>query len=255
MTLRIGMYDSGVGGLTVLAAFVRQMPYHDYIYFGDTRNAPYGDRSPEEIRQLSAAAIRRLEPHRLDALVVACNTSASVAVDTIGRLCSNLPFFTLVSASARAVREIGATRIGLLATRRTVEAGVFEREIRSACPQADVLAIPAPALVPLIERGYRDRRIYEPALNEYLVPLKTWGADAVILGCTHYPLIRDYIQEWLPESVLIDPADWLARDLRKRWPEPPPGKTGSISLSASGDREVLCSFWKMVEPKSIDLVF
>lgn len=245
------MYDSGVGGLTVLAAFVRQMPQHDYIYFGDTLHAPYGDRSPEEIRKFSLEAVRQLLRYGIDGLVVACNTSASVASETLRDHFPSLPIFTLADASGAAVQASGAKKIGLLATQRTVEAGVFEARIRAACPSAEVVAVAAPALVPLIERGLRERDVYEPVLQRYLSPLAAWGADVLILGCTHYPLIREHIQRWLPDTVLIDPAEWLAQDVCTRMGTSSRTR-GSVLLLASGNDAVMRDFWKMVAPPGAD---
>ncbi|MDI3257823.1 MAG: glutamate racemase [Kyrpidia sp.] len=246
--MRIGMYDSGVGGLTVLAAFMRHMPEHDYLYFGDTLHAPYGDRPPEEICALSLDAVRRLVDRGIDALVVACNTSASVALGTILDHYSDLPILTLTDAVGEAVQHLSVQKIALLATRRTVAAGVFEARIRAARPDAQVRSVAAPALVPLIERGVKERASYGPFLRRYLNPLAAWGAEALVLGCTHYPLIGHHIQTWLPDTLLIDPADHLANMVNARLGTVPAQGPGSVTLLASGEEKVLRQFWNAVAP-------
>ncbi|WP_157935449.1 glutamate racemase [Kyrpidia spormannii] len=245
--MRIGMYDSGVGGLTVLAAFVRHMPEHDYVYFGDTLHAPYGDRTAEEVRALSLAAVKQLVARDIDLLVVACNTSASVAVDTLVDHYPDLPVLTLLDAVGPAVQHFPGRKIALLATRRTVEAGVFEARLRSARPDAAVRSVAAPALVPLIERGVKDPAVYGPFLDSYLKPLATWGAEVLVLGCTHYPLIANQIQSRVPHTLLIDPANHLARHVAEKQDAfPASSSSGSVTLLASGDATVLDAFWKSV---------
>jgi len=241
------MYDSGVGGLTVLAAFVRRMPEHHYVYFGDTLHAPYGDRSAEEVRALSLAAVEQLVTRDIDLLVVACNTSASVALDALVDHYPDLPVLTLLDAVGPAVQHIPGRKIALLATRRTVDAGIFEARLRAARPDAAVKSVAAPALVPLIERGIRDPQVYRPFLDRYLGPLAAWGAETLVLGCTHYPLITDLIQHRLPGALLVDPATQLARQVaERRHPSAAPSSCGSVTLLASGDTTVLDAFWKSV---------
>jgi glutamate racemase len=246
--MKIGMFDSGVGGLTVLSALQRLMPEHDYIYFGDTANAPYGDRTPEEIRRLSEHAIRRLNPEGLDLLVVACNTSASTALTHLRNVFPGLPTFTLIAAGAEEAASRSRGKVGIIATRRTIESASFVRQLETIAPEMEVRGVATPELVPLIERGVTDRARYEPYFERYLAPLSQWGMDTLILGCTHYPLILTVIQSYIPSVTIVDPAVSLAVSLhRKLPPQTRPSATGTVRFMASGPEDMLHHYWNKLQ--------
>ncbi len=207
-TRPIGLFDSGVGGLTAVRALTRAVPFESFVYLGDTANAPYGDRTPEALRDLSRQNIRFLRGRDVKAVLVACNTSTANAMDAMLAACPDIPVVGVIApAAAAAVSATQTGRIAVLATAATVRSGAYERAIRELMPPARVTMVPCPKLVPLIEAGRTDPADPDlaAAVAEYAGPVLAAEADTVILGCTHYPLVRVAIQKALgPDVALID---------------------------------------------------
>ncbi len=207
-TRPIGIFDSGLGGLTAVRALVRTAPGESFVYLGDTKNAPYGDRSRDQIQALSRQNVRFLQGRGVKALLVACNTSTANAMDVMRAQAGTLPVAGVIEpAAAAAVAVTGTGRIGVLATAATVASGAYERAVRDLAPNARVTAVACPRLVPLVESGRTDPA--DPELTEaveaYCAPLLAAGVDTAVLGCTHYPLILPAIRRALgPEVALID---------------------------------------------------
>ncbi len=207
-TRPIGIFDSGLGGLTAVRALVREAPWESFVYLGDTANAPYGDKTRPELTALSGHNIRFLRSRDVKAVLVACNTSTANAMDAMVREAGGLPVVGVIRAAARAAAELaGSGRIAVMATAATVRSGAYERAIRELLPEAEVLAVACPELVPLVESGRTDPA--DPALGraaeEYAGPIRAFGADTVILGCTHYPIVREAIEAALgPGMALVD---------------------------------------------------
>jgi glutamate racemase len=206
----IGVFDSGVGGLTVLAEIRDRMPYEHIVYFGDTARVPYGVRDLTEVRWFAFEIIRYL----IDLVVIACNTATAAALMAAQRS-FEVPIVGVIEPGARAaVEETRNRRIGVLATEGTVTSGAYRRAVHNLDAGVEVYEQAAPRFVPLIERGIVDGPELEKVARGYLDPLKEEGVDAVILGCTHYPLISAPINRILgPEVRLISSAGQTALEV------------------------------------------
>ena len=204
----IGIFDSGLGGLTAVRALTAAAPWESFVYLGDTAHAPYGDRPAEQLRALSRQNVRFLRSRGVKALLVACNTSTANAMDVMLAENPDLPVLGVIEPAAEAAVSATETgRVGLLATAATVASGAYERAIRRLDPGVQVTASACPKLVPLVEAGRTDPDDGElaAAAEEYAAPLLAAGADTVILGCTHYPIIRAAIRRAVgPDVTRID---------------------------------------------------
>ena len=204
-TRPIGIFDSGLGGLTAVRALVKAAPWESFVYFGDTANAPYGDKSPAELAELSGHNIRLLLAQDVKAILVACNTSTSNAMVRQARGTPLIGVINAAAAEAAAATKTG--KLAVLATAATVRSGAYERAIREMLPEAEVTAVACPRLVPLIEGGHTDPADPElcGSVQEYAGPVRAAGADTVILGCTHYPIVKASIEAALgPGMALVD---------------------------------------------------
>lgn len=204
----IGLFDSGVGGLSAVRVLRLEAPQESFSYFGDTARVPYGDRTPEDIKVLSLQDARFLRSRGVKALVIACNTITANAMDELAADNPDIPVIGVIEpAAAEAVRVSPSGKIGIIATNATVNSGVYESAIRALRPNAVVTAQGCPKLVPLIETGHTQPTdgLLMPVLREYLAPLQAAGVDTVILGCTHYPLIAKATASILGgEVALVD---------------------------------------------------
>jgi glutamate racemase len=190
----IGVFDSGLGGLTVVAAIRRALPAEDIVYLGDTARVPYGTRSARTVLGYARGCARQLQQRGVKVLVIACNTVSAVALDVLG-VELDIPVIGVVVPGARAaVRASPGGRIGVLATASTIESGAYPRAIAAADSRAEAITQAAPLLVPLAEEGWTDGEVPALAARRYLEPLTRAGVDSVLLGCTHYPLLRAVIE-------------------------------------------------------------
>jgi glutamate racemase len=209
MNRPIGVFDSGLGGLTVVKAFLRHLPDEPIVYFGDTARVPYGTKSKETITRFSGEIIRFLKKYDVKMIVIACHTASALALDSVLPEFPGLPILGVVDPAARkAVKMSKTKRIGVIGTRSTISSGSFDRAIYGLEPDARVFSKACPLFVPLVEEGRRSGPIVDAVVREYIEPLAQEKIDALILGCTHYPILADRIREVLPEDVaLIDPAE------------------------------------------------
>lgn len=201
----IGVFDSGLGGLTVVKSIIEALPNENIVYFGDTGRVPYGNRSKETIIRYVKQDTELLVSHNVKAVVIACNTADSMARKEMTELYS-LPIIGVVApAGKKAAAVTKNKRVGVIATAATVASRAYEKVIAEAAPDVKVFAKACPLLVPLVEEGRVDRGdiVTETVLREYLEPLKNEGIDTLILGCTHYPLLFDIISDLLPGVELI----------------------------------------------------
>jgi glutamate racemase len=212
-TAPIGVFDSGIGGLTVVRELMRQLPHESIVYFGDTARVPYGPKSPDTVRRYSREITAFLRDRGVKAVVVACNTATAHALPTL-REESRFPVIGVVEPGARAA--VGATRegrIGVIGTLGTVNSGAYEKAIRALAPDARIVARPCPLFVPLVEEGWIDTEATRLIAREYLQPLVAAHVDTVVLGCTHYPLLKPLIGEIVGRGVrLIDSAEQTAAE-------------------------------------------
>ncbi len=217
---RIGIFDSGVGGLTVQRAILDALPFADTVYLGDTARVPYGTKSAETVTQYSLRNARILARHGIDLLVVACNTASAVALPAL-REELGVPVLGVVEPGARAAaRASRSGRIGVIGTQGTVASGAYQRAIAAARPDAQVVAKACPLFVPLAEEGWTDPadEIVRGIVRRYLAPVREAGVDALVLGCTHYPLLKAAIAAELPGVALVDSAEAIAAEVRERVP-------------------------------------
>ncbi len=213
---RIGIFDSGVGGLTVQRALLDAVPAADTLYLGDTARVPYGTKSAETVTQYSLRNARFLARHGIDLLVVACNTASAVALPAL-RAELDVPVLGVVEPGARvAVRASRTGRIGVIGTQGTVASGAYQAAIRRERPAAEVSARACPLFVPLAEEGWTDPgdEVVRATVRRYLAPIREAGVDTLVLGCTHYPLLEAAIARELPGVVLVDSARAVAAEVR-----------------------------------------
>jgi len=201
----IGLFDSGLGGLTVLARVRARLPSVDVIFFADQANVPYGDRTHAELLRLLRANLARFDRYGVEAVVMACNTSCAIA-ERYGWPSSRSPVVDLIESAATAVQRGGFGRVGVVATAATVGAGSYGRTLRSRVREIDVVEVPAPALVPLVEAGTTTGEDARAAVAEVCSHLPL-DLDALVYGCTHYPMLEPHFRAMLGSGVaLIDPA-------------------------------------------------
>jgi len=203
----IGVFDSGVGGLTVVRALMDVLPHADFLYFGDTARTPYGNKSRETIVRYAFENTRLLVDHGATRVVVACNSAASAAQQDI-QARFDLPVFDVIGpAVSAAVSASPGGAIGVIGTRATIGTGIYERRIQALRPNARVVSQACPLLVPLVEEGWLDKPETARIVRKYLHPLRVRQIDTLILGCTHYPLLRPVIQRKIGRRVrIIDSA-------------------------------------------------
>ena len=217
----LGVFDSGIGGLTVVRHLLKLLPERRIVYFGDTARVPYGAKSDATVRRFGEEAVKFLSHYDVDAIVVACNTVSAVALRPLQREFRTLPITGVIEPGAEAaVRETRNGRIGVIGTRATVGSGAYEHAIHAAARRAGtrvrVDAIACPLLVPLAEEGMENSRAAREVLGEYLAPLQRRGIDTLILGCTHYPPFRRALRGVLGSRVkLVDSGEATARQFAR----------------------------------------
>lgn len=211
----IGIFDSGVGGLTVAEKVFRLLPRERVVYFGDTARVPYGNKSLAALRVFASEDAAFLMQHDVKAIVVACNTIAAVALEYL-RERFPVPIFGVVCAGARRAVEVTRTkRIGVIGTRVTIHSGAFVRAIKARMPDAVVHSVACPLFVPLIEEGWTDHPVADAVIAEYLGGLRTRDIDTLVLGCSHYPLLAPAIARYLgPAVTLVEAGEVSVLELR-----------------------------------------
>lgn len=211
----VGIFDSGIGGLTVASAVRKLLPNESIYYIGDTARVPYGGKSAATVQRYSAEIAAILANAGCKAIVVACNTASAVALDPL-RNALTLPVLGVINPGARAA--VAATRnghIGVIGTRGTIKSGAYEHAIRALRRDVQVTSRACPLLVPLIEEGWLDSEVTERVIREYVQPLIDAQVDTLVLGCTHYPLLRRAVRRVVGDSVnLVDSAENCAHALR-----------------------------------------
>ena len=214
-TSPIGVFDSGVGGLTVAREIMRNLPNEDIVYFGDTARVPYGSKSKDNIIRYSRQIIHFLQTKGVKAIVIACNTASALALETVKDE-FDIPIIGVVEPGARAALAVTETKkIGVIGTEAMVRSAMYEKIIQGTRPEVSVLAKACPLFVPLVEEGFKKHHVTDEIIDYYLAPLKESDIDALILGCTHYPLLRSKIREYVGEKItLVNPAYETAMDLK-----------------------------------------
>ena len=201
----IGVFDSGVGGLTNVRALMERLPMENIVYFGDTARVPYGVKSRATIETFTAQIVEFLLQNDVKALVIACNTIAAVAGQKVRAMAGNMPVLDVITAGAEAALATTRTNhIGVMATSTTVNSNAYARAIHSRNPDVRVQSQACPLLVPLVEEGWLDHEVTRLTAREYLKPLLADDIDTLVLGCTHYPLLKPLLKAEAPGITLVD---------------------------------------------------
>ena len=211
----IGIFDSGVGGMTVARAIEKLLPQYRVVYFGDLARTPYGSKSAETIREYACQNTKFLLAHGAKIIVVACNSAASVASDLLLARFPIPVFEVITPAVERSAAMTRAGKIGVIGTRATVKSGVYERKLKAINPEFSVYSQACPLLVPLVEEGWGDRRETKMIIRRYLHPLRSEQVDTLVLGCTHYPVLKNLIQPRIGKRVqVIDSSEAVAASVQ-----------------------------------------
>lgn len=212
----IGIFDSGIGGLTVVKKIRELLPSESLIYIGDTARVPYGTRSPETIAKFSCEVASKLLEMDVKILVVACNTISSTCLPEIISL-SSVPVINVIEPTVEeAVAQTRSKVIAVIGTKATISSGIYKNQIQSLDPTIKVISRAAPLFVPLTEEGLFNHPVTKLMITEYLQPIKDSFADVLILGCTHYPLIREEVERFLGNTIqVVDSAVPTAKALKK----------------------------------------
>jgi len=213
----IGIFDSGLGGLTVVRELVKRLPNEDIVYFGDTGRIPYGTRSRETIIKYAEQDVKFLQQHNVKCVIAACGTVSTVLpTETYNKF--GVLYTGVVEPAVQAALRITSGKIGIIATEAAVRSGTYEREIYKTNEKTKVFSKGCPLFVSLVENGFtaRNNEIAVLTAREYLTPLKNQGIDTLIMGCTHFPILRDIIQDCIGDGVrLIDPGLETARHIEQ----------------------------------------
>ena len=212
----IGVFDSGIGGLTVVREIMRQIPNEKIVYFGDTARVPYGNKSKETVTRFSRQIVRFLETHDVKTIVVACNTASAYALDELEKEI-DIPIIGVVKPGAKVASETTVNgRIGVIATEATIGSRIYNQYIQQLKPDTTIWGKACPLFVPLVEEGLREDPVTDEIAKRYLSELIDLDIDTLILGCTHYPLIRSTIGKIMGDKVnLVNPAYETARELKE----------------------------------------
>ncbi|MBI4974884.1 MAG: glutamate racemase [Candidatus Omnitrophica bacterium] len=209
----IGIFDSGVGGLTVVSEIGKLLPREEIIYFGDTARVPYGTKSKETVTKFSVENIEFLMEHDVKMVVVACNTASSLSLNFLKR-CFRVPVIGVIEPGAKSAASVTRNnRIGVIGTHATISSGAYEKAVKKISSELRVFSQSCPLFVPLVEEGWLGEKVTLEVASIYLGSLKRKRIDTLILGCTHYPLLKDVIRKVMGGSiVLIDSARSVAEE-------------------------------------------
>ncbi len=207
----IGVFDSGVGGLTVVAALAQRLPRESILYLGDTARLPYGSKSEDTVTRYTRKNVEFLEQRGVKAVVVACNTASALALPNLEL---HLPTWGVIEPGAAKAATLTRGRIGVLATEATVRSDAYPRALRRLRPELEVLSRACPLFVPLVEEGWHDDEVAELVARRYLAPLLDAGVDTLVLGCTHYPLLAPVLARVAGADItLVDSAQAIAESV------------------------------------------
>ncbi len=212
----IGIFDSGVGGLTVASAIHKHLPQENFIYFGDSRHAPYGDKSKATIIEYSRRIVRFLVAQNCKAIVIACNSASATAYESLQKDYPELPILNVVDPTVEEISKQGASRVGIIATRATVRSSVYVKKLKALDPELSTVQRATPLLAPLVEEGFAGTEVSKGALAHYLAHSSLKSLSHLILGCTHYPLLSAEVEDYFGPGVkVMDSAHLVALALEE----------------------------------------
>ncbi len=210
----IGVFDSGVGGLSVLYELQKVMPNEKYIFFGDTKNVPYGEKTTEEIIELSKNIVSFLMEYNVKLCVIACNSISSTALSELEN-CYNVKFISIVKSGAKSIKDKKFKKVGVIATNKTIETNIYEREIKKIQHDIDVVNVATPELALIVEEGLVNTEISNKYIKRYSTVLQNENIDALILGCTHYPFLIEEIKINIEDITIVNPNLQCVLDVKK----------------------------------------
>lgn len=212
----IGIFDSGIGGLTVVREVTNLLPNEKLVYFGDTARVPYGSKSPRVVREFALQDALFLSTKNIKAMIIACNTASAEALELLQKE-FDIPVIGVIKPGATAAANVTKNgKIGVIGTYGTIASGAYKTELLAVNSSLEVISVACPLLVPLVEEGWESKEVTREILREYLSPLIDKNIDTLILGCTHYPILKQLIREVAGEEVvLIDSAEASAAELER----------------------------------------
>lgn len=253
----VGVFDSGVGGISVLRELVKQMPYEDYIYLGDSENAPYGTKTLDEVRGLTVSNVRFLLENGTKAIAIACNTATSAAVSMLRKIYPDIPLVGIEPAIKPAVLYKKDSRIVVMATPMTLKQEKFQTLMHRYENMADIVPLPCPGLMEFVERGVLDGEEIKEYLIELFGSVNRKKIDSIVLGCTHYPFVKNVVQKVAGSNVAIfDGGEGTAREMKRRLTEAgllnkcgENGQTRFINSRNTAEELKLCEYLFKYESK------
>lgn len=209
----IGIFDSGLGGLTTVAELHRLLPEEKVIYIGDTARTPYGSKSPETIQKFAGQIVDYLIGRNVKMIIIACNTATAIALDSLREKYPAIPIIGVIEPTVKKVVADGCTKVGVIATKATISSDVYGKELRAMAPRIEVHSAACPAIVPLVEEGLTDTEIMELTIRHYLDGfVEEHGFEHLILGCTHYPLVAGHIHRLYPGMKLYSSSAEVVKE-------------------------------------------
>jgi glutamate racemase len=231
--LSLGVFDSGVGGLTVLARMRRALPDVDLVYLGDTARLPYGTKSPATVARYTRRNVSFLVELGVEGVVVACNSASAMALDALE---APVPIWGVIEPGARRAAAASRGRVGVLATASTVASGAYPRALARARPGIEVVEQACPLFVPLVEEGWLEDEVTEQVACRYLAPVLAAGVDTLVLGCTHYPLLEPVLRRLAgPAIAIVDSAEAVSDEVAASLAPGAAGRTGALRLLVTDD--------------------
>ncbi len=214
----IGIFDSGIGGLTIAHALKKRLPHESIIYFGDTEHLPYGEKSNEAINNFSKKITEFLLEKKCKTIIIACNSASSVAYKTVNKFANKIPVFNVIDPIvASVVEQCSTTNIGVIGTKATIQSDIYKQKINALCSTAKVSSLATPLLAPMIEEGFINEEISHTIIANYLSNIQLKDINHLILACTHYPLIQQEINDYYKGKVnVIDSASIVAEHIAKQ---------------------------------------
>lgn len=209
----IGFFDSGVGGVTVFEQVKKLLPDENYIYFGDTKNMPYGEKTPEQLIEFADNIFKFFERNNAKAVVMACNTTSAIVYE---KLKSNYNFeiFPIIQSVAKYLSELELGRIGIFATPATINSHCYRKEIQKHNPKMEVVEIPCPEWVKIVENGEEKTEFGEICVHEKMLEMLNFAPEKIVLGCTHYPYLIEVLENFAPKNLFINPSVEFAKIIK-----------------------------------------
>lgn len=209
----IGFFDSGVGGVTVFEQVKRLLPDENYIYFGDTKNMPYGEKTPEQLLEFADNIFKFFEKNSAKAVVMACNTTSAIVYEKLKNN-YNFEIFPIIQSVAKQLSELNLNRIGVFATPATINSHCYKREIQKHNPHMDVVEIACPKWVKIVENGEEKTEFGEISVREKMIEMLDFAPEKIVLGCTHYPYLIDVLENFAPRNLFINPSVEFAKIIK-----------------------------------------